>query len=53
MIEFSFRVVLQYGDAQAFIDEDLERVHDRLTKRMFDALADEFAITATVEVEPT
>ena len=53
MIEFSFRVVLQYGDAQAFIDEDLERVHDRLTKRLFDALAAEFAATATVEVEPT
>ena len=53
MIEFSFRVMLQYHDAQAFIDEDLERVHDRLTKRIFDALADEFAATSIVEVEPT
>ena len=53
MIEFTFRVTLKYAEAQAFIDEDLERVHDRLTKRVFDALADEFAATATVEVEPT
>ena len=53
MIEYTFRVTLKYSDAQAFNDESLERAHDRLTKRLFDALADEFAATATVEVEPT
>jgi len=53
VIEFSFRVVLQYSDAQAFNDESLERAHDRLTKHLFDTLVDEFATTAMVEVEPT
>lgn len=42
MIEFSFRVRLSYRSAQAFNDEDLDRVHDRLNKRIFTMLTEEF-----------
>lgn len=54
MVEFSFHVRLQFRDAQAFIDESLDRVHDRLTKRLFDAATDEFVERdrVIVEVEP-
>lgn len=54
MPEFAFRAVITYRSAQAFIDEDLERVHDRLNKRAFDALVAEFRTddSVIVEVEP-
>lgn len=54
MIEFAFRVVVQCRDAQAFNDTSDEAAHDRLTKRIFEALATEFAqdTKTTVEVEP-
>ncbi len=54
MIEFTFRVVLKYGDAQAFNDEEPQRAHDRLAKRLFDTVTDEFFERGViVEVEPT
>lgn len=54
MADFVFRVRIEYRDAQAFIDEDLDRVHDRLVKRLFDAAVAEFADRerVVVEVEP-
>ena len=54
-MEFSFSVKISYCDAQAFIDEEPQRAHDRLNKRIFDALAEEFGASigqAIVEVEP-
>lgn len=54
-MEFSFNVKITYRDAQAFIDEDPQRVHDRLNKRLFDALAEEFEAKngrVVVESEP-
>lgn len=53
MIEFNFNVKLSYREAQAFIDEELEKAHDRLTARVFAALAKEFyGPNVIVEVEP-
>jgi hypothetical protein len=55
MTEFSFAVKLSYRDPLAFIDEDLERVHDRLNRRLFEALAAEFEVRpgdVDLETEP-
>ncbi len=53
-MEFSFSVRLVYSAAQAFNDISDARAHDRLTKRIFDILAEEFPRkdSVTVEVEP-
>jgi len=53
MIEFSFRVRLQYPDAQVFGDVELEKAHDRLAFKILRALIEDSDTRVIVEVEPT
>lgn len=55
MIEFTFRVTLKYaGDAQAFIDESLDRAHSRVAEAVKETLeADPYYRKIVIEVEPT
>ena len=38
MIEFTFRVTLKYAEAQAFIDESLDRAHSRVGENVKEIL---------------
>ena len=54
MIEFTFRVTLKYAEAQAFIDESLDRAHSRVGENVKEILeADPYFRKVVVEVEPT
>jgi hypothetical protein len=57
MVELSFKVTLKFSDAQAFIDESLEKVSYKfaviLEEGIVDTLSEAGIDHATIAVEPT